>query len=251
VLPNDGTGAAVMLEALNAGQNGVSLIGHGSHSGACCLNSENVQTLANNPGIFLALACNTAMFDSERYVPGQESLGEYLLLNPRGGAVAFIGPSRMSSTGDGPLAVSFWTEMTSAERIGPLFNTAMLTPAYGADRAAYNLLGDPAMRIWTFAPSEILLSVPGNIFAGESQTLQVTVTKRYPSGNTGPLSGAVVSAVMFQSIMHEPLVFAVAVTDQHGQASLPVTPHGGNLTLTATGKNLIPVTATIAVKKRN
>ena len=221
-----------MVAALTTGQNGVSLVSHGDHTGVCCIGLDDVNRLVNHPGIYLVLACNTGMFD----IKEEEAISERAILNPSGGAVAYIGCSRMGSTGDGPLGEVFWEALPSSERLGDMFKTAMLYAPYGGNRAAYNLLGDPAMRVWSDRPRHLDVSHASTSYIGQS--FSVTVTS-----NGKPVPNALVCFTV------DGTLFATCTTDVSGKASCMITPSidPGTLYVTVSGKNLIPYFGTVTV----
>ena len=91
----------------------------------------------------------------------------------------------------------------------------------------YNLLGDPALTVWTGLPRAVTIGAPASIAAG-AQNLTVTVTAG------GPVAGALVCARKGSE------TYAYGVTNAAGSVVLPVNPtSAGNLTVTVTGPNLV------------
>jgi len=100
----------------------------------------------------------------------------------------------------------------------------------------FNLLGDPAIDIWTEAPGQLAVTAAETIPTG-AQDLAVAVTR-----DGSPLTGAQVCAWKGNE------VFAVGQTNGGGIASLPIHPAtAGSLVLTATGHNNLPASRTVTV----
>ena len=94
--------ATSLRDAINSGQHFVSLTGHGGWDGCCTIKVLSQPDFTNNHQYFIAFAnsCYTAQPDVVD-VPGARSLGERLVLTPGGGAVAYIGFTRMGFCGVG------------------------------------------------------------------------------------------------------------------------------------------------------
>ncbi len=223
-----------IINAIEKNQNFISLISHGSHTGLCFIDSDDIKNITNHSGIFFGSACNTAMFD----IANDEAFAEWAILNPRGGAIAYVGESRMGSTGDGPLAVAFW-EAFNSDRLGEMFDHSKLI-ANSGQSYIYNLLGDPAMRVWSDRPKQLNAVHPEEICTGH-QTFVMLVTS-----NGQPIKDAVVCMTM------EGTLFATCTTDASGKASRQITPSAeGTMKVTVSGKNLIPYLGSVTVKKCN
>jgi hypothetical protein len=101
----------------------------------------------------------------------------------------------------------------------------------------YNLLGDPALSMWTAVPRGLNVSHPGWVPAGTS-SFDVYVT----DGHDAPVAGALV-CVSKSGEVHE-----VGRTDAWGACRLS-TPSisDGNLLVTVTGSNLVPYLGQVGV----
>jgi len=148
-----GTG---LRAALDAGPHIVSLSGHGSSNGCCKLSYSMASTLANGFHTFIGYAdsCLTSQVDGA-------AMGEALLINPNGGAVAYIGSTRFSWIGVGDnfqrLFFSEWATLGGdahlgllADTRGTLFDTDWLYSRWAV--LSLNLLGCPEMPIWWRKP---------------------------------------------------------------------------------------------------
>jgi len=98
----------------------------------------------------------------------------------------------------------------------------------------FNLLGDPAIDIWTEVPGQLTVAAADTIPTG-GQNLAVTVTPAF--------AGALVCA------WKDDEVLATGQTDGSGHATLAIHPFTtGELKLTATGHNYIAGTKTVVVR---
>jgi hypothetical protein len=136
-------------KAINSGQHFVSLSGHGGPSGCCQINAYPLFT--NNHQYFIAFAnsCSTARPD------GVDSLGEVSVSRPDGGALAYVGFSRMGFCGVGDnYEEVFWCMLSGGGRIGPAAGIRVATDNISDTWMEYTITfyGDPAMRVWNHVP---------------------------------------------------------------------------------------------------
>ncbi len=104
------------------------------------------------------------------------------------------------------------------------------------DYRGFNILGDPALPIWTTTPRRLTLQHPTQVTPGP-QLLDVAVRS---DGN--PVADATVCASM------DSTVYVCDTTDASGTASLLVAPTDtGRIRLVATGRNLLPCEGTVMV----
>ena len=138
-----------------AGTGFIHYTGHGGveHLGAgSLLSTEDVAGLDNGerPAILMALSCLAGRFEE----PAVESLGERLMCEAGGGAVAVVGPSGLSRNAPAvELGAAFYRAVL-CNRVGTLglafLQARRSLPAAGFSAetlAVYNLLGDPALRL--------------------------------------------------------------------------------------------------------
>ena len=227
-----------IINALGKGNNIVSLISHGGSDGCCFIYSCDASGLENIPGVFFGCACYTGRFDWR----DNKSFAEELILNPYGGAVGYVGASRMGSTGDGPINQAFWRRLidkSTSCRLGDMFNACKEVEPCGGGWQTYtwNLLGDPAMRVWSDQPKRLKVTYSQKICTG-NQTFEVSVDSK------GPVKDAEICLTMDGSL------FASVITDASGKASVTITPiKAGILHLSVSGKNMIPFTDSVYVEK--
>lgn len=223
---------AEIIQGIQAGNNVVSLSSHGSSNYLCYLVGNDIDDLHSHPAIFYGNACSTNKFD----VPGGEALSEKTITNPYGSAVAYAGNSRFGWMSDNPMELAFWEAMLDADRLGDMFEAAKLVKL-GWQAYSMNLLGDPAMRVWSDAPCSIDVGHPDDVCSG-AQTITVVVTS---AGN--PVQDATVC------LTQEGSLCTTETTDASGVAtfaSVTLTP--GNLRVGVSAKNLIPYLGTITVE---
>lgn len=173
-------------DVINAINSGVFLVNHRDHGSTYgwsepSFRTEDVQSLLNEDKlpIFLSMNCRSGRFDA----PNNNSLGEELLLRGKGGAVGYIGASRISYSGyndelDKGLINAIWpafqpyednynNETAGLNKLGAVLNAGkffmyekhVLSDAFGypwSDNTEYtrvefeefNLLGDPELDLF-------------------------------------------------------------------------------------------------------
>jgi len=221
-----------ILNAIMDGHNVVSLSGHGKPSSFCYLNRNDIDDVVNHPSIFYGNSCSTNKFD----VAAKEAFSEYAILNTDGGAVAYVGNSRYSWSGDHIIELEFWERMLDSDRLGEMFNACKLV-RLGWASYSLNLLGDPAMQVWSDRPKQLNVTHQKEICNGRIQKIKVTVT----SGGH-PIQGALVCITM------EKTLFVTATTNVSGVAFLIVPALSeGTMQITVSGKNLVPYLGSITI----
>lgn len=218
---------AAIKTAIAAGNSVVSLVSHGNPSYVCYLVPGDVDDEVSTPSIWYGNACSTNQFDGT-------AISEIAMLNQRGGAVAYVGNSRYGWTGDGPMERAFWEEMLHSGQLGPMLETAHQV---GGDWQKYslNLLGDPAMRVWSAAPRQLTVIHPPVINTGAGVTFTVTV-----HCDGAPLPSATVCASM------NGVIAAFGTTNASGVVTLHTRiATAGNVVLAVSGNNAIPYVALV------
>lgn len=157
-------------------------------------------------------------------------LGEEAILNPHGGAVAYVGNTRFGHVGDNPFELAFWEEALRSTLLGEMFDACKQTCDNAWSQYALNLLGDPAMRVWTDRPRDLEIGIrPFELCVDTDNALSVSV---YASG---PVADAIV--VVSQNGAR----LAKSTTDGTGRAHLTVHPRStGQVDIAVFGQNLIP-----------
>jgi hypothetical protein len=221
-----------ILGAISDGANVVALSSHGSPGSLCYLMDTDIDGLVNTPGIFYGNVCSTNKFD-QAY---SDCLGEKSLLDPKGGAVVYMGNTRFGWTGDNPVELAFWTEMTKSGRLGQMLDAAHLA-AWDWTKYSMNLLGDPAMLVWSDEPKQITVAHPAEILNTEQQ-VAVTVT-----ASGAPVAGAAVCLSILDRMS------VTGQTDANGSVALSITlVKPTMMRIAVSGKNLIPYLGSIVVK---
>jgi hypothetical protein len=199
-----------------------------------------VRNGSNLPVVF-ADSCSTASFDQN------DAFGEELLLNPAGGAIAYLGNTRWSWIGLGDdIERLFWSRLLRpgyARPLGLAFDARMQmlsTPGWQMlwkwSCLALNLLGDPAMRPWTGVPSRIAVQAPART------TRHSTVAVRVSSPKGVPVAGARVC------LYQRGRLLLTAVTSDAGTVSFTLSGAArGQATVTAIRPGAVPVQRQIEV----
>jgi hypothetical protein len=223
--------ANAIKSAIAEGNNLVSLVSHGSSGYVCYLVNSDVDDEVDIPSVWYGNACSTNAFDNPT------AISEASLRNPVGGSIAYVGNSRYGWTGDGPMEKSFWEEMFDSGILGNMVESAHQT---GGDWQKYsiNLLGDPAMRVWSGTPRQLVVTYNSEISTGK-QNFNISV--HY---NGFPVADAVVCTSMLNSFC------ITGVTNAAGTATLKINPqNAGTMYVGVAGKNIIPFIGTVVVKQ--
>lgn len=158
-----------LREALDAGPHYVSMSGHGWSGGCCGMSPALADGLRNDGHTFIAYAdsCLTNEFNVD------DAVSEHLVLNPHGGAVAYVGSSRFSWIGVGDeFQRAFFRRLSETRRLGTAFDVrASMWGAWTGFYQQYNtwtifalnLMGDPEMPVWGPPPIQIRVDVPHEI----------------------------------------------------------------------------------------
>jgi hypothetical protein len=196
--------------------------------------------------IMTSLACDPGDFESE------DCVAEYALNCDSAGCIGAMMNSRYgwgTPPQMGPsekLCVRFYDHLFNSQEfiIGVSHNRSREEYSGSAQYSSlwrwcvteFNLLGDPAIDIWTEAPGQLAVAAADTIATG-AQDLAVTVTR-----DGSPLTGAKVCAWKGNE------VFATSQTNGGGVATLPIHPATvGELRLTATGHDNLPASRTVTV----
>lgn len=236
--------SAAILAAIAAGQNFVSLSSHGSPGYLCYLSSGNVDDEPSPPAIWYGNACSTNKFDT----PSGEAISELAMMNPAGAAVAYVGNSRFGWTSDNPVERAFWAELFVSGELGRMLAAAH-TMGTGWTRYSLNLLGDPALRVWSDRPLQISVTHASSVFLGlqtippsaPSQDFEVRVST---TSDGSPVEGASVCLVQGDSL------FVTGTTDSSGLVRLAISPtEPGIMRVSVCGRDLIPYFGSVNVRR--
>ncbi|MEO0093264.1 MAG: C25 family cysteine peptidase, partial [candidate division WOR-3 bacterium] len=245
----DATTTTPMQDSINAGFHFCHVAAHGNvtimgdQSGHTIYNSSTAQsqTNATKLGIFNSIACDCGYFDYSSY----DCLAEECINNPNGG---FIGVIMNAREGWGSPPSAGPSERLDIRFYDFIFNhdTVTLGPAHYRSKEFYrslilsdalwhfcalelNLLGEPALLMWTESPQSLTVNFPAVVPIGTS-TLTVNVT----SGGF-PVANALVCALKPNE------VYTTGRTNSAGSVDLTITPlTPGELYITVTGHNCYP-----------
>lgn len=249
--PNQNESHASVVSALNAGPHIVTVVGHGdpfkwSTSDGQYFQLWDASGLTNASKLFLLFYanCNTNQVESE-------SIDEFLLLNPSGGAFGTVAATRF----DFPTTGRFYHEEfyrlffeAGVREMGALQALMKVprVPLSGNDisyerwtQLTYILLGDPQLAMWREVPKTTALTLPPSVQLGDST---VTVTVR---GGVGLLPQAGALVTLWKSDGGE---YARGLTDASGVVALEFVPGSlGTVQVTSTHASYLPGTGTIPV----
>ena len=242
----------VLLNRLNIGGHFYNHNGHGSSSGIPIVHetfsSAMAYSLTNltRPWICYSVGCYTADLGATK------CFAQQFVCNPNGGAICYIGNYRYGWGMPGNPGFGY-SDRYDTQFFKMLFESD--NPVLGqifADHKAYfaglsrqanvfrwiqyqlNLLGDPAIPVWTDTPQTLSVDHPGSFSEGIS-TIPVWVGSK----NTG-LPGARVC------LYREGDWYRVGMSDQNGQVNIEVpSVYTGSLTLTVTAPNHLPYQTSI------
>ncbi len=214
---------------LNSGFGFFNHCGHGwfnalSLARGATLRNQDVDGLINTSraGIGYSIGCWTNAFDLD-------AIAEHFIRNPQGGAVAFIGNSSYGwgSPGNPGFGYSdrfdfrFFKELFAhAEpRIGEILaRTKLFFAPYSFEANVYrwhqyclNLLGDPAMLVFTAPPIPLTVSKPSHLTVGENSVWLAV------QDSAGPIAGAQVTVIQNATLL------ARGKTSTAGTLCLPIT----------------------------
>jgi len=204
------------------------------------LNPEDIRELTSADQPFLVVTPGSAPNGYE-----WNSISEQLLVNQGGGAMAFLGRPRSSTSFAqvGTYEPEFFKQLFVEGH--PLFSqTAALATLYlpsASERfrlsASWVPMGDPSMDLWTAAPEEITVTVsPDEFTALGPQTFTVLVETTV---GEDPVEDALVC-------LESPTVYAAGFTGSDGQKAFTANVSSADdIIVTVTGHNIIPTQATI------
>jgi len=239
------------LDALNRGMGFVHHYEHsnpyeegGASGGFGCavtsggaLGREYIDQLSNKPNwsIVYSTGAGVNAFD-------YESVSEHWVLNPNGGAAAYVGKTRSGSIANttGEVDTLFFGRIfQGGMTVGQAMGIATQSVSQGSMQAvsSFGLLGDPELQPWTAAPIPLDLSVTPQVFAPGEQLFEVLVKD---ANDQNAVAGARVALVQGD------LAYAYGLTGADGVVLFGVNlPARSEVVVTATAPNYIPATAVV------
>ncbi len=237
---------ASSLAELGRGYGLVEHVGHGFRNtlsvGAGSLSNADVDGLENRPRlpVFLALNCTSAAIDFN-------SIGEHLVRNPAGGAIAYIGSSRYAFPGTAQhYQTAFFhaafqdTLRTVGEAVlrvrSLLAEQAEVEGAHRWTQFALTVIGDPLTPLFTRPPAPLVLRHAPAVAPGTPE-VAITVT-----------AGGAAAAFVPVALRGADGSLATAETDRSGEVSLPL-PAGsqGPFTIAASAPDAWPARSGLAI----
>ena len=199
-------------------------LGTGATTGGGWLYRSDADRLENTgrPSVVITPACDPNAFDHDCFA-------KHLLNNPNGGAVAFIGNSRVGWGYQGYLYQELFSGIYHCRQqmLGQAFDVLQhIRDCYSL--FSINLMGDPSMLLWSAEPQSVSIEHPGQLSLGDS-LIKVDVFS--------PAAGAMVELAVYK----QNEVFKVISVSAPSSITLPVSPlTEGTLLITATGSNIMP-----------
>jgi outer membrane protein assembly factor BamB len=240
------------FNALNAGQGFVHHFEHsnpyeegGASGGFGCavtsggaLGREYIDQLTNRPNWSIVYSTGAGVNAID-----YESVSEHWVLNPNGGAAAYVGKTRSGAVANttGEVDTLFFANlfqdgMPVGQAMGIATQSVSISPIQAV--ASFNLLGDPALDPWTAAPIPIELSVSPAVLPLGEQEIAITVRD---AGTQAPIADAMVA-------LTSPALYVRGTTGIDGTVRFAVhLNQSATVTATAIGKNLVPATIAVPV----
>ncbi len=250
---------ATIRTQLDRGCHFLVLRGHGSFNGLCMVWWHGEDTGArpdfrNRNRYFIAYgqSCNTAQPDFMSDGVRLRSLGEVMVVQPEGGAVAYVGFTRIGVGAGKRQQEIFWENLRRFGRLGRAAGTPS-TPDQDLDDMYqyYNqiLYGDPNMAVWREVPGAYEVSYPDYLDLSQD-SMQVTVLH----GGVPVKNQRVTLLAGWHDDGRAPAFFQTKVTGDAGTATFnlgdfPADQEEATLTVTCKpkGTNFIPFQTTIPV----
>jgi hypothetical protein len=192
------------------------------------LGREDVDQLTNGNNL-------TVIYSRGSYANGfdYESVSERWILNPNGGAVAYVGQVRSQAPAIGNADTLFFSLILSgvARSLG---EAAGFLP----DAGYYPLLGDPELAAWTSKPKTLTATITPSTFAQPgSHTFTVTVKDQ---STNQPVRDALVC------LKQTNRAYAFLLTDANGVSSFRMAlPTADTLRVTCSAKNYVPLVSNV------
>lgn len=224
------------LDSMQAGTNFICHVGHGfryniSVGDKSIVNSE-ADALYHPDRFFVLYMLNCTALEFDFFC-----LGEHLLLNPDGGAAACVGSSNLAFPNVSFFYMSNFIRLAYTDgvvRLGEVLADSRLPQTPGAavdgvDRWTHfilNMLGDPALRLWTGGLEDLSVVQPSFVSTGENS---ITISV---SDAAGPVESATVTLWKGEED------YQTGLTDGAGEASFTFKPESsGKVLLTVTALN--------------
>lgn len=219
---------AGLVPAFSQGWNRVAILSHSGPDYACEFTPQNVALTTNAPsyGVVFTYGCSPGAFDLPT-----DSVSEAFLLAPQGGACAFVGNSRYGWGGDHVIEEGFWRQASATPRLGDALHARELR-SLDAPWLRMNLLGDPALPMWTRLPAPLLVRATRG--AAGAHTVRVTTSRGHP------VEGALVAITARGRLVDR------ALTDAQGSARVTA-PDGATLGVSAVSTPATPDRAFVPV----
>lgn len=179
----------------------INYVGHGSElqlSSARMLTVSTIQELRNSDRlpVFVSATCEFTRFDD----PKRVSAGEWMSINPVGGAIAMMTTTRTVGYGiNSQTVASFFNNVfvrradSSPRTFGEIVMHTKTSLASGVDKMAFTLIGDPALKIALPQHKVVIDSINGVSPSSVTDTIQA-LTKVIVKAHLEDFNGNVLSS---------------------------------------------------------
>ncbi|MEO0293381.1 MAG: C25 family cysteine peptidase [candidate division WOR-3 bacterium] len=211
-------------------------MGAGTKTGCGGITNNDASNLANGNKYFIMVSggCSPGAFD-------YDCIGERLLLNKNGGAVAFIGGSRYNFVN---FVFSFDSKFyknlfrNEIYNIGHTLGATHIENGIPYEATIMNLLGDPELPIWTAPPDTLIVRHPSTITNGVN-IFPVTISN-LPVGKK--------AVICLKKGVEDYAIKTVTGTGNPVNVDFVFTPDTpGELSVTVTAHNFVPYEASVPV----
>jgi hypothetical protein len=239
-----GDNSTTVMNAINAGRSYLAYRGQAVTQWYSPFNAIEPNNLTNGFKLPIVISgtCVTISLSSTGYY-GDRFMNAGTAQNPKG-AEAYFGTTSIGTSVYRSVCSKGFFQAVFAERtfvLGDATKRAkfILDSLYNNQTryAEWELLGDPGLNLWTATPSKISVSYD-SIIGNIPQAYPVTVFN-----GSSPCSNALVCLMM------DTLIYETAYTNTSGIAAFNISPPTiGTMSVTVTGKNLIPFEGTVTVR---
>jgi hypothetical protein len=245
-----------MRARVNNGPHFMSVSGHGWWDGCSGFSSTNsywvnVEGMTNWPNlaIYFVDSCLTNEFDLTHWTaynrtggmqagnPTSVCLGKHLVRYGGGGAIGYVGYSRLGGVGS-THELQFWETLSlyGQDHLGKMLDRAreICKDAWTWQANIMTLMGDPELRVWTQSPKTLSVSHTSFIYGKDKLTVSVYYKE-------APLTSVTVTVCQMPDGNPTHKVYFNLVEAAQGHYTFDTSnAQDGDVYVTVTGKNYIP-----------
>jgi len=246
----------LMRARVNDGPHYMSVSGHGWWDGCSNFSSTNpdyvsVEAMTNWPNlaIYFVDSCLTNEFDLTHWTaynrtggaqagdPSSVCLGKHVVRYGNGGAIGYVGYSRMGGVG-ATHEMQFWETLSlyGQDHLGKMLDRAreICKDSWAWQANIMTLMGDPELRVWTQSPKALTVSHASFIYGQDKLTVSVYYKE-------APLTSVTVTVCQMPTGDPTDKVYFNLVEAAVGHYTFDTSGAvDGDVFITVTGKNYIP-----------